>query len=94
MGILDYYTSENVKICKNMTFDENLEINSNFSYFSVYDAYFNDIEDKKSYDIWTEVGILEDVEIKEVPLNFANLYKKIGNKHMYKRFMKEHYRSI
>lgn len=86
MKVLDFYDLKNIitPIDKSLPFEQNLELNPNASFFSVYDAYFTTLEYKLS----------SEVDTKSVPLLLAETYKKKGNEKMYKRFMKEYNKNL
>lgn len=93
MGLLDYYVdNSNIKINTSLSFYENLELYPDVSYFIIYDLYHHNIEKDKNLDDWIEFGLIDfkEEEIKIVSKKLACLYKKHGNKIMYKRFMKEY----
>jgi hypothetical protein len=92
MGLLNYYINDKiVEIKTELSFYENLELNPDISYFVMYDLYHNKYNKKQEADDWIKYGLvdLKDENIKSVPKNIAFLYKKHGNKVMYKRLMKE-----
>lgn len=92
MGLLDYYVNDTeVEIKTELSFNENLELNPDISYFVMYDLYHDKFEKRSEVDDWVKYGLvdLKDDQIKSVPKSLADLYEKHGNKVMYKRLMKE-----
>lgn len=92
MGLLDYYVNDKrVEIREELSFNSNLDLNPDISYFIIYDLYYNKYERKEEVDDWVKYGLygVNVDDIKSVPRSIAQVYKHHGNKIMYIRLMEE-----